>query len=141
MNRPADVPSEAVLRRVRIPMIRRAQLSFDGVARDVFVVDIGLAGVFVEHPEKLPLGTQASLTFRLPGNDIAIEAVCRVAWWRGEGTPGDSRKLPAGAGLEFMDVSDADRARIRDYVADYMRRDVGARRFVRHASDDGEGEA
>ena len=129
----ADEPlSDSVLQRVRIPMIRRCRLAWDGGVLETFVVDLGLTGIFVEHPSEIPVGTRVEMRFCLPGNDLPLSMVCRVAWWRAADAPGASRFLPAGVGLEFTDVSDTDRARVRECILDYMRRDAGTRRFVRH---------
>src|SRR5262245_52840285 len=101
-----DVTSDPVLRRIRIPLIRRAILTrADGRAEDLFVIDLGLSGVFVERPEALPTGERVGIRFTLPGNDIPVQAACRVAWWHPPGAPLVSKSLPSGVGLEFVEVS------------------------------------
>ena len=122
-------PSEAVLAKIRIPFIQRARITQGGKDRDVFLVDLALAGVFAEHDGPLPLGEAVRIQFRLPGNEIPISAGCRVAWWHGSGeTP---KSLPSGVGLEFVEISDADRLRVREHLAAYCRRHGQARRFAR----------
>jgi hypothetical protein len=121
-------PSDEVLRRVRIPFVRRALLSLPGGEREGFLVDLGLAGVFLETADPLALGLAGEVTFSLPGNEIPVKARCRVAWWHREGTP--PRSLPSGAGLEFVEMSQADEARVRSVVLEHCLGAAGARRFT-----------
>lgn len=122
-------PSEAVLAKIRIPFIQRARVTRAGEERNIFLVDLGLAGVFAEHDGPVPLGEIVQVEFRLPGNEIPISAACRVAWFHESGeTP---KGLPSGMGLEFVEISDADRGRLREHLAAYCRRDCRARRFAR----------
>jgi Tfp pilus assembly protein PilZ len=126
------VPPDVVLRRVRIPFIQRAVLEHRGEPQDVFVVDLGLAGVFIERSAPLPIGDEVVVRFPLPGNEIPILARCRVAWWHPSGAPLATRALPAGIGVEFVEISDADRGRIRVHLVEYCRRNPRTRRFLRH---------
>jgi len=124
--------SEDVLSRIRIPLVRRAVLTVADRTEDVFVIDIGLAGVFVERPVPLAVGEKLQISFCLPENEIPINARCRVAWWHDAQAPAASKALPAGAGLEFVEISREDSQRLRDYITEYYRREPHSRRFVRH---------
>jgi len=136
-----DVPSDPILRRIRIPLIRRATLTrADGRDEDLFVIDLGLSGVFVERPEALPPGEVVRIHFPLPGNEIPVRAGCRVAWWHPPGAPLVSKSLPSGVGLEFVDLSDHDRERVRAHLLDYLRSHLGPRRFHRQRLSGAEGE-
>ena len=136
-----DVPSDPILRRIRIPLIRKASLArADGQGEDLFVIDLGMAGVFVERPHALPAGERVRIRFGLPGNEIPIEAACRVAWWHPPGAPLVSKSLPAGVGLEFVELSDHDRERVRAHLLEYLRSHLGPRRFHRQRSGGAEGE-
>lgn len=136
-----DVPSDPVLRRVRIPLIRKASLTrADDRVEELFVIDLGLAGVFVERPEALPPGEVVRLRFLLPGNEIPVQAACRVAWWHPPGAPLVSKSLPSGVGLEFIELSDRDRGRVRSHLLEYLRSHLGPRRFHRQRLSGAEGE-
>jgi two-component system, cell cycle response regulator len=127
------VPPESVLRQLRIPFVRRAALIRGGAAgEDVFVIDLGLAGVFVERPEALPVGEKLEIRLPLPDNEIPLQARCRVAWWHPEGGALASKSLPAGAGLEFVEMSETDRGRLREQLVEYCRQHPRVRRFLRH---------
>jgi Tfp pilus assembly protein PilZ len=123
-------PPEAVLRQVRVPHIQRAVLRHAGGEESVFVVDLGMRGVFVERNEPLPTGVDVEVAFPIPGNEIPVHARCRVAWWHPAGAPLVSKVLPAGLGLEFLEISDHDRVRIRAHVLAQCRRHGRARRFT-----------
>ena len=136
-----DVPSDPVLRRIRIPLIRKASLTrADGQVEELFVIDLGLSGVFVERPEALPSGEVVRVRFPLPGNEIPIQAACRVAWWHPPGAPLVSKSLPSGVGLEFIELSEHDRGRVRSHLLEYLRSHLGPRRFHRQRLGGAEGE-
>lgn len=137
--RPASSLGAEQLGRLRIPFVRRATLAHGGGSEELFLVDLGVAGAFAERAEPLPVGETVTLGFPLPGNDRPIRAVCRVAWWHPPGGSTVSRFLPAGLGLEFLEISERDRDRLRRHLLDYMDRETMARRFHR-ARPLGEGE-
>jgi len=129
-----DSPSEEVLRRVRVPFIRRVTLAWDGGRLSVFAIDLALNGAFVEWPSPPPVGTPVQITFRLPDNEIPLAAGCRVAWCHRPEPDKERRPLPAGAGLEFVSIAPDDAARLHDYLVDYYRREPRARRFSPHGA-------
>jgi Tfp pilus assembly protein PilZ len=136
---PAERAAAGTLRAVRIPFIQKAALTHAGRTEDLFVVDLGLWGAFAERDTPLPVGESAVLRFTLPGNEIPLTFGCQVAWWHPPGMPLVSKALPAGVGLEFVDVSEVDHSRLRRYLEGYLQRSAG-RRFHRPLplADDGE---
>lgn len=120
---------DPVLARIRVPFVQRAALRLGGREEAAFIVDLGLAGVFIERREPLERGAAVSLRFLLPGNAIPIAAECEVAWSK----PADTapRGLPAGVGLHFASLADGDLERLSDYLSEYCRRHGKARRFTR----------
>lgn len=134
----AGVVSDAALLRFRIPLIQRATLTVGARDEAVFTIDLAVNGVFVERAAPLIVGDEVNLSFPLPGNEIRIRARCRVAWWHPPGTPLESKALPAGVGLEFAEISDRDRERIRRHVTEYLSRHPRHRRFHRHPERDEE---
>jgi Tfp pilus assembly protein PilZ len=122
-------PPEDVLRKIRVAYVQKAQLVHEKWAREVFIVDLGLIGVFIELAEPLAVGDHAELRFPLPGNDIPVVAGCRVAWWHAAGQ--EPRDFPPGVGLTFVDISESDRARLRAVLLEHCRRPTRDRRFTR----------
>ena len=129
-----DDPSEDVLRRMRIPFVRRAALVCDGHTEEVFLVDLALTGTFMERSGPPPVGTVVELTFRLPENEIPIVASCRVAWCHTPAAQPAPSGRPAGAGLEFVAMAPADHDRLRRFLTEYYHREPRARRFVGHVT-------
>jgi hypothetical protein len=128
-------PPESVLQQLRIPFVRRATLVSGRTEEEVFVIDIGLAGAFVERAEPLVVDTVLEIRFPWPGSEIPFQASCRVAWWHPQGAPLASKSLPPGAGLEFTQMSDSDRERLRALLVDYCGQNPRVRRFLRHWPD------
>jgi Tfp pilus assembly protein PilZ len=120
-----------VLRRLRVSLIQRATLVIDDRPEEALIVDLGLRGVFVERSEELPAGAPVTVRFRLPGNERALEARARVVWRHPADAPRVAARLPPGLGLEFTDMSDADRGRVRAFLVEHWRRAPRARQFTR----------
>jgi len=128
-------PPEGILQQLRIPFVRRARLVSSARTEEVFLIDIGLAGAFIERAEPLPVEQPIEIQVPWPGSEIPFRARCRVAWWHPEGAPLSSKSLPPGAGLQFVEMSDADRDRLRTLLVDYCRQNPRVRRFLRHWPD------
>lgn len=127
---PADAAvSDEVLDKVRIPFIHRAVLLRPQGEEPLFLVDLALTGAFAERAEPLPSGERVKLRFRLPGNEIPLIVSCRVAWSNRNGGRLVTKALPAGVGLEFVEMPPLDLARLRSYLSDYLK--GGLRRFHR----------
>src|SRR4051794_25209346 len=94
----AGRPDEPVLRKIRIPCIQRATVALDGGREELFMIDLGLRGVFVERPQPPPEAEAVEIWFALPGNEIPIHARCRLAWVRPQPVAVGPRSLPAGIG-------------------------------------------
>jgi hypothetical protein len=123
------------MQQLRIPFVRRASLVSGSSAEEVFLIDIGLMGAFVERAAPLSVNGEVEIRVPWPGSEIPFQARCRVAWWHREGAPLASKSLPPGAGLQFLEMSDADRLRLRSLLVDYCRQNPRVRRFLRHWPD------
>jgi hypothetical protein len=128
-------PPDDILRQLRIPFVRKATLAWDDVEEETFLIDIGMEGVFVERREPLPNQEAIEIRFAWPGSEIPFRSRCRVAWWHSEGAPLSSKSLPPGAGLQFTEMSDHDRERLRAHLLDYCHQHPRVRRFLRHWPD------
>lgn len=126
---PGGEPSEEVLAGLRVPLVRRAELRLRGEQQTAYLLDVGLRGVFVEWSEALPIGESVDVTFHLPGSERPVQARSRVAWRNPPGESARARRLPGGVGLEFVELAEADRRRIRALVLEHLRGDLASRRF------------
>ena len=127
----AGVPAEKVLVKIRIPLIQRARLVAAAGEEEVFMMDLGLKGVFIERKAPLPVGDEVKVRFLLPGNEIPVEARCRVAWWHSPEQALVSKSLPSGMGLEFIEVENHGGERVRAFVEGYLQGQPRGRRFHR----------
>jgi len=125
-------PPDGVLRQLRIPFVRKANLVSGGGTEEVFLIDIGLTGAFVERAQSMVVGDVVEIRFPWPGSEIPFSTRCRVAWWHPSGAPLSSKSLPPGAGLQFLEMSEADRGRLHGLLVDYCRQNPRVRRFLRH---------
>jgi Tfp pilus assembly protein PilZ len=129
------LPAEPVLRKIRIPCIQRATVGFASGREDLFMIDLGLRGVFLERSQPAAAGEEIELWFSLPGNEIRLHARCRVAWVRRDVVAVGPRALPAGIGLEFVAMSDRDTERVRQHLLQHLRQHPRQRRFLRHPEE------
>jgi uncharacterized protein (TIGR02266 family) len=80
-----------------------------------YTVNINSGGLFVTSPKLLPVDTQLSVEFSLPGVDKTVSCQARVAWLNDTGDP-LKRDLPVGMGLEFVDIALDDMIAIQEYI-------------------------
>ena len=73
------------------------------------ISNISLGGLALESEERLPLGEFVKLQFFLPGQDEAISVITKVVRQA-------DRDNPRSYGTQYLDLTDADRARIHDFV-------------------------
>jgi uncharacterized protein (TIGR02266 family) len=80
-----------------------------------YSVNISTGGIFIESSNVMPVGTELIVKFKLPTSDKVIESHARVAWTN---DPCEKKKpsLPAGMGLQFLDLSLEDLHTIRVFV-------------------------
>jgi Tfp pilus assembly protein PilZ len=128
------LPTEPTLRKIRIPFMQRGTVAIGGAREQLFLVDLGLRGLFIERPQPLDPGQEIEVWFALPGNEIVIHARCRVAWWRSPEAAALSRTT-TGVGVEFVELSDRDRERVRQHLLEYLQRQPRHRRFLRHPEE------
>ena len=86
----------------------------EGVGQLVFeAADLSAGGSFLKSDLLLEKGERLSLEFRVPGVPRLMRAQARVAWVRR--FPKEDE--PAGMGVEFLAMSDADRTVLVEYLA------------------------
>ena len=68
--------------------------------------DLSLSGASIEDPHPLPRGRMVRMQIWL-SKDVGITLRAMIRWMN-EG---------AGMGMEFLEISDADRARLRNFIA------------------------
>ena len=76
-----------------------------------FTRDINEGGLFIETEKPKSIGTEVTMRFNLPGSAAGIETIGRVV----RISAGDDA-TPPGMGIEFDELTEADRARIDEIV-------------------------
>lgn len=80
-----------------------------------YTVNFSAGGIFLATALILPVETPVTLEFLVPGTEMPVICKGRVAWINPAGEPikGD---LPAGLGLQFVDVTPKDQQIIGSYL-------------------------
>ena len=98
-------------RSLRAPVVVRIEYATVDALFSDFTRNVNEGGVFIETDCPAELDSVVHLRFRLPGTRENIKVAGRVAWIE----PGADGQ-PQGMGVEFENLSDADRARINAIV-------------------------
>jgi uncharacterized protein (TIGR02266 family) len=95
----------------RAPVIVRIEYATVDALFSDFTRNINEGGVFIETDSPAELDSVVHLSFRLPGSRETVNVTGRVAWI----APGENGKAH-GMGVEFENLTDADRDRINAIV-------------------------
>jgi uncharacterized protein (TIGR02266 family) len=98
-------------RSLRAPVVVRIEYATVDALFSDFTRNVNEGGVFIETDCPAELDSVVHLRFRLPGTRENIKVAGRVAWIE----PGADGR-PQGMGVEFENLSDADRERINAIV-------------------------
>jgi uncharacterized protein (TIGR02266 family) len=98
-------------RSLRAPVVVRIEYATVDALFSDFTRNVNEGGVFIETDCPAELDSVVHLRFRLPGTRETIKVAGRVAWIE----PGADGQ-PQGMGVEFENLTDADRARINAIV-------------------------
>ncbi len=80
-----------------------------------YTVNLNAGGLFLASPEPVPVGTELFVEFSLSEEEQVVRCQARVAWVNDATNP-QKRDLPVGMGLEFVDISNDERAMVEDYI-------------------------
>ncbi|HTP66454.1 MAG TPA: TIGR02266 family protein [Geobacteraceae bacterium] len=89
--------------------------AFPGDLLNDYSIDLSTGGLFLATDHILSADTPLNMEFMLPENEATIRCKGRVAWINDK----EGRKktsLPAGMGVQFLDLTLADLDAIRDYI-------------------------
>ena len=105
---------------LRVPFVARCTLRFPDGRRDSgLTVNVNELGAYIAA-ETLPhVGESLGCRFALPSNPGEVRATGRVAWINPR-SPRLAGALPAGFGLQFDPVSEAERRALEGVVRAYL---------------------
>lgn len=109
MARGNDYPREFKRAHCEIKMEYRTAESF----MEAYMMQVGKGGLFIQYDDPLPMGTEITVSFNLPGDPDVIMAKGRVVW-RMENPHHDVFDI--GMGIKFTDISATDRLKIDNFV-------------------------
>jgi uncharacterized protein (TIGR02266 family) len=113
LDQPGFDPSERRTEQ-RVPVETDVTIGAGGRVFNGLSSDVSVGGIFVATFRPVQSGTRVSLRFRLPTGQVMAAGVVR---WTREGRPG----IVAGMGIEFIDLSDLDRAALSRFCGDRPR--------------------
>ena len=94
--------------------------------QSALILDIGIAGAYIEHYGALPPGARFKLLFRWQRADV--ELLCEVRRARVVRSGGDNMSVVSHSGVQFVEaIGDAD-ARLNDMMATFVGRVLAAQR-------------
>jgi len=94
--------------------------------QNALILDIGIAGAYIEHYGALPPGARFKLSFRWQRADV--ELLCEVRRARVVRGGGDKMSVVSHSGVQFVEaIGDAD-ARLNDMMATFVGRVLAAQR-------------
>ncbi|BCA79074.1 MAG: TIGR02266 family protein [Desulfuromonadales bacterium] len=111
-------PASASVPEPRIPAHLKVRFGVEGErALEEFSVNLSSGGMFLETQRLMPPDTPLRLEFDLPAPRCTIQCLGRVAWVNE--LRADNRcnpHLPAGMGVQFVDLPLDDLALLREYI-------------------------
>ena len=102
------MPGEEHTAKIRVARRLAIEYSSDCPPIQAFVGDLSETGMYIDVDQSLPIGKSVEFSLSLPDDkaDAPIEGSAVVIW-----------SAPTGMGVEFTELSDADRERIHFFVA------------------------
>ncbi|MBV9493336.1 MAG: hypothetical protein JOZ54_03770 [Acidobacteria bacterium] len=95
--------------------------------QSALVLDIGVAGAFLEHYGTMTEGDRFTLSFRWKGQDV--EFLCEVARSAIVRTPGgDGQSSVSHSGVRFVDAMGESRERLQDMMATFVGKVLAAQK-------------
>ncbi len=105
--------------RYRIPFVTRCSLLTGSGAEEGTLCNLSVLGVYAATRAELRADDRLVLTFDLPGHSGPFTRRARVAW-ANPNLPTSPGALPAGYGLQFLDLSEKDQELLASQIAEYL---------------------
>ena len=102
----------------RVPVTLEVQYRTQGSFLVSYSLNLSKGGLFLETSDLLPVGTQLTIRFTIPGADNPIETRARVMWVRRKTS---DEGLPPGLGLQFDNLE----GQVGQFIDDMVQRFAG----------------
>lgn len=97
-----------------------------GRSLQVFVADIGMGGILIEHPNMVRPGTVCFLTLALSGEKVSLKCrVVRSDIYSQEAWPTGERNDVYRTGLELLEPSETSQRLVSEYIESLKAKTVG----------------
>jgi uncharacterized protein (TIGR02266 family) len=110
---PDQTSTEAVRRYPRFEVEIWVDFTTLDTVTSSYVLNLSQGGVFIKSESPLPLDADVDLVLTLPSGD-PVQARGRVVW--NHDLTRESEAEVSGCGIQFLNISDGDRALLRDYL-------------------------
>ncbi len=80
-----------------------------------YTVNLNTGGLFLSSGKLMPVDAELDVEFSLPGSDLSVSCRARVAWVNDADNP-TKKDLPAGMGLQFVDIGETEMNIIEEYI-------------------------
>lgn len=100
----------------RAPVVVRCDFRFGEKSREAYLTSFSEGGAYLVTNERLAVGDKIHLESRLPWELGELETEAKVVYVISESDPRPAN-YPPGAGLAFVELSDAEKEMIRQYVS------------------------
>ena len=104
--------------------------------QSALILDIGIAGAYIEHYGALPPGARFKLLFRWQRADV--ELLCEVRRARVVRSGGDNMSVVSHSGVRFLEAAGDAGARLNDMMATFVGRVLAAQRANASGKDESE---
>ncbi len=100
-------------RAARVPLGVDVTLTSEHTFWSGFTHNVSTGGVFIATDRVLPLGTRVAFDLALPPDHRTWQLTGEVRWLRQEAASDD---IPAGLGVQFVDLPDDAADRIKEFI-------------------------
>ena len=118
----------------RLKLARPIIAAIDGAS--ALLLDVGVAGAFVEHHGRIEPGAHFSLTFRWQGDELEFE--CEVARTKVVRPSADAAAVVSHSGVRFVDASAGSDEKLRKMMVTFIGRVLAAQRANASGDHDSE---
>jgi Tfp pilus assembly protein PilZ len=116
-------------RSLRVPFVRRCSLTIGDQEHEALLIDLSVAGIYVQTNASIGEGDEAVIKFRVPGNDRLLEIETVVVYVNHD-QKHPVHSLPPGAGLRFRNLSVEDSKLVVGAILAYCRSNPVYRQYL-----------
>jgi len=103
---------------VRVAMCCKVYVTYNGTASELYTVNVSAGGMYIKTKEPFPVGSKLAISLPIKaGSHLNLKGIVANIQC-------DIGKQPPGMGIEFKEVSDAERQRLKEFVKKASLQDI-----------------